>query len=128
MLKNLKNAEWSKKILIVAFLLTLFTAIIVIIATCLGLEQPLTVFVTGIFGVNTIAVGFYYWKAKAENLNKFAKNKGTDKELIDQIMKLQREILKHIGDNNEIAEEFLGVQEEFNKLLEELEEDQESEV
>ena len=42
-------------------------------------------------------------------------------------MKLQKEILKHIGDNNEIAEEFLGVQEEFNKLLEELEEDQGSE-
>ena len=41
-------------------------------------------------------------------------------------MKLQKEILKHIGDDNEIAEEFLGVQEEFSKLLEELEsEDQE---
>ena len=45
-----------------------------LVVSCVtGDTQPLTNYVIGIFGLASIAVGFYYWKAKNENLNKYAK-------------------------------------------------------
>lgn len=36
---------------------------------------PLVTFIDGTFKLATIAVGFYYWKAKCENLHKYKQDK-----------------------------------------------------
>ena len=92
MLKNLKNAEWSKKLLVFIEILVLLTFIVVIVATFKGLEQPLTAFITGVFSLATLSFGFYYWKAKCENLSKYA-SKLTGDEL-DKIMKLYNSVFE----------------------------------
>lgn len=86
MLKNLKNAEWSKKILIVILLLIIFCGLASLIAVFCGLSDPLMAFVTGIMALANVAVGFYYWKAKHENMRKYVR--GTDKETFDLYQKL----------------------------------------
>lgn len=40
----------------------------------LGNAEPFTRYIEGTFALTTIAVGFYYWKAKAENLHKYGEN------------------------------------------------------
>lgn len=43
---------------------------------------PLEFLIGGIFGLATTAFGFYYWKAKAENLAKFGRqDEITDEEV-----------------------------------------------
>lgn len=69
-----KNLEMSKKIVCAIALLIIVLLPVVIIVSCVtGDAQPLTNYVIGVFGLASIAVGFYYWKAKNENLNKYAK-------------------------------------------------------
>ena len=36
--------------------------------------SPLAYLIPGVFGLSTIAHGFYFWKAKAENLHKFGQD------------------------------------------------------
>ena len=70
-----KQMEFSKKIL---FTLGISLAIILIQAFILmfiyGDLEPLREILIGFFALLNIAVGFYYWKAKNENLAKFNKN------------------------------------------------------
>lgn len=69
-----KNLEMSKKIVYAVALLVVVLLPVVIVVSCVtGDTQPLTNYVIGVFGLASIAVGFYYWKAKNENLNKYAK-------------------------------------------------------
>lgn len=69
-----KNLEMSKKIVYAVALLVVVLLPVVIIVSCVtGDTQPLTNYVIGVFGLASISVGFYYWKAKNENLNKYAK-------------------------------------------------------
>ena len=69
-----KNLEMSKKIVYAIALLVVVLLPVVIVVSCVtGDAQPLTNYVIGVFGLASIAVGFYYWKAKNENLNKYAK-------------------------------------------------------
>ena len=74
MLKNLKNAEFSKKLLVFVEALILVLFILVTIATFKGLVDALVAMITGVFSLATIAFGFYFWKAKNENIRKYAKN------------------------------------------------------
>ena len=68
-----KNLEMSKKIVYAVALLVVVLLPVVIIVSCVtGDTQPLTNYVIGVFGLASISVGFYYWKAKNENLNKYA--------------------------------------------------------
>ena len=80
MLKNLKNAEWSKKLLIFIELLIIATFILVCIAVFKGDASALVALITGVF---SLAFGFYYWKAKNENIRKYAKN--LNKEQIEYL-------------------------------------------
>lgn len=69
-----KNLEMSKKIVYAVALLVVILLPVVIVVSCItGDTQPLTNYVIGVFGLASISVGFYYWKAKNENLNKYAK-------------------------------------------------------
>ena len=84
MLKNLKNAEWSKKLLVFIELLIIATFILVMIATIQGDASALVALITGVFSLASLAFGFYYWKAKNENIRKYAKE--IDKKDINKIV------------------------------------------
>ena len=73
MLKNLKNAEWSKKLLVFIELLIIATFILVCIAVFKGDASALVALITGVFSLASLSFGFYYWKAKNENIRKYAK-------------------------------------------------------
>lgn len=83
MLKNLKNAEWSKKLLIFIELLIIATFILVCIAVFKGDASALVALITGVFSLASLAFGFYYWKAKNENIRKYAKT--LNKEQIEYL-------------------------------------------
>lgn len=84
MLKNLKNAEWSKKLLVFVELLIVATFVLVLIATIQGDASALVALITGVFSLASLAFGFYYWKAKNENIRKYAKE--IDKKDINKIV------------------------------------------
>lgn len=84
-MKRKNKTEFSKKILIVVSIATL---LIVVASFILMWEtrdlSPLSYIITGIFAELASATGFYYWKAKNENMLKIDQNtihiKDLDKE------------------------------------------------
>ena len=73
MLNRLKNAEFSKKLLVFVELLIIAVYALVVVATFKGLVDALVAMITGAFSLATIAFGFYFWKAKNENIRKYGK-------------------------------------------------------
>lgn len=86
MLKRLKNAEWSKKLLVFIEVLIIAVFILVCVSVCMGDSSPLSAFITGTFTLASLSFGFYYWKAKNENIRKYAKT--LNNEQFDKILKL----------------------------------------
>lgn len=86
MLKNLKNAEYSKKLLVFIELLIIAVFVLVCVSVCMGDSSPLTALITGTFTLASLSFGFYYWKAKNENIRKYAKS--LNKDQIAQCLKL----------------------------------------
>ena len=65
---------------------------LVCVAVFKGMIDGLVAWITGLFGLATIAFGFYYWKAKNENIRKYARGL-TDTEL-NKILKLYDKVFK----------------------------------
>ena len=86
MLKNLKNIEFSKRLLLFVQVLIIPLFILTTVATFKGYIDALVAMITGVFSLASIAFGFYFWKAKNENIRKYAKS--LNKEQIKQMMKL----------------------------------------
>lgn len=95
MLKNLKNAEWSKKLLVFIEVLIIAVFILVMIATIKGDASALVALITGVFSLASLSFGFYYWKAKNENIRKYAQH--IDKKDINKIVAMYDAIL---GEDN----------------------------
>lgn len=91
MFENLKKAEFSKKLLYFVTDMIVLTFIAVVISMFLGMSEPLVVFITGLFSLATIAFGFYYWKAKNENIRKYAEK--IDKKDINKVVAMYDAIL-----------------------------------
>lgn len=91
MLENLKKAEWSKKLLVFIELLIIATFILVMIATIMGDTSALVAMITGVFSLASLAFGFYYWKAKNENIRKYAQH--LDKKDINKVVAMYDAIL-----------------------------------
>ena len=74
-MEKFKKWEYSKKLLVVTWLL-----LIVLLPICVNASircndiSPLREYVIGAFSLAGIAHGFYYWKAKNENLHKYGKD------------------------------------------------------
>ena len=69
-----KKTETSKILLIVSDILTGVVAATAIIAVfVLKDTSPLIYLIPAAFGLSATSHGFYYWKAKAENLQKFGR-------------------------------------------------------
>lgn len=92
MLQKLKNAEWSKKLLVFIEILILLTFCLVVAAVLMGHAEPLTAFITGVFSLASLAFGFYYWKAKNENIKKYARN--LSEEEVNKIVSITRAIFE----------------------------------
>lgn len=92
MLKRLKNAEWSKKLLVFIQALIVAVFVLVCISVFMGDSSPLTALITGTFTLASLSFGFYYWKAKNENIRKYAKS--LNKDQIDQCVKIASILLK----------------------------------
>ena len=86
MLKNLKNVEFSKRLLLFVQALIVALFILTTVATFKGYVDALVALITGVFSLASIAFGFYFWKAKNENIRKYAKS--INKEQMKQLLKL----------------------------------------
>ena len=91
MLKNLKNTEFSKRLLYFVTDTIVILFILVTISVFKGMYEPLVALIAGVFSLASVAFGFYYWKAKNENIRKYAKN--LNNEQFDQMLKLAKIIL-----------------------------------
>jgi len=91
MLENLKKAEFSKKLLYFVTDMIVLAFVAVVISMFLGMSEPLVVFITGLFSLASIAFGFYYWKAKNENIRKYAEK--IDKKDINKVVAMYDAIL-----------------------------------
>lgn len=82
----MKRMEFSKKLLVFieCFLIALF--ILTAVATFKGYVDALVAMITGVFSLASIAFGFYFWKAKNENIRKYAKSLNDDQ--IKQLIKI----------------------------------------
>lgn len=67
-----RKMEMSKVLLIVSDAFAGLTVVLTFVAVFLTKDlSPLAFLIPGVFGLSTVAHGFYYWKAKAENMKKF---------------------------------------------------------
>lgn len=95
-LKKLLNYEMSKRILyLVALLIFALLPLVVIVSIVTGDTSSLTQYVIGSFALASVATGFYYWKAKNENLHKYK-----DAEDHETFQKHLLEELKKLGEDN----------------------------
>ena len=70
--KHRKPFEMSKILLIVSDVIMSVTVIGTFFAVFyMSDTSPLAYLIPGVFGLSSVAHGFYFWKAKAENLQKF---------------------------------------------------------
>lgn len=81
----IRKNEFAKRLLMFIEVLLLLTFILVVVALFLGFIEGVTAWVAGVFSLATIAVGFYYWKAKNENIRKYSKLSSEEVEKIAQI-------------------------------------------
>ena len=87
------KGEFSKRMLVFLELFICMTFVLVCVAVFKGLIDGLVAWLSGLFGLASIAFGFYYWKAKNENLHKYANN--LDKETYEKLLKLLKKYEDH---------------------------------
>jgi len=94
MIRIWKNLEFSKKLLIFTEFIVAFVAILSAVAVIMGNVEPLTALITASFGLASMSFGFYFWKAKCENMKKWSKGLSYNeiKKIID--------IYKGLGGND----------------------------
>ena len=94
MLRNLKNIEFSKKLLIFVQLLIIALFILTAVATFGGYVDALVALITGVFSLASIAFGFYFWMAKAENIRKYTRK--LSQEDIEKVAAAYSAIFKEV--------------------------------
>lgn len=74
----------SKILLIVSDILAIGTTIFTFIAVFTTKDtSPLVYLIPGVFGLASVAHGFYFWKAKNENLHKYGQDTKIQTETAD---------------------------------------------
>lgn len=69
-----RKIETSKFLLLVSDLMAAITIVFTILAVfVLQDTSPLMYLIPAVFALASVSHGFYYWKAKAENLNKWGR-------------------------------------------------------
>ena len=71
-MNKINRWEYSKKLLFLVWLLiAILLPVSIITSIITGDISPIREYVVGAFSLATISHGFYYWKAKNENLHKY---------------------------------------------------------
>lgn len=99
MLKNLRNIEFSKKLLIFIEVLVIMCFCLTAASVIMGDSDPLTALITGVFSLACLAFGFYFWKARSENIRKYAKS--ITPEDADKLAKMYDKIFNQEGGGHE---------------------------
>ena len=86
MLNRFKNIEFSKKLLAFIEILVLLCFCLTTAAVIMGDASALVALITGVFSLASVAFGFYFWKARSENIRKYAKS--LTKEQQEDLLKL----------------------------------------
>lgn len=87
--------EWSKRITYFVAIIIVALLPVVTTAASKGLEGPLNAYVVGTFSLASVSAGFYFWKAKSENIRKYSKN--LSKEDIEKVARCYDAIFKEVG-------------------------------
>lgn len=90
MIKIWKQLEFSKKLLIFTEFIVTFVCILSAISVLMGNSDPLTALITASFGLASMSFGFYFWKAKNENIKKWSK--GLSYSEMNKIIKIYKEL------------------------------------
>lgn len=93
MFERIKRAEWCKKLLIGIEIMIFALFILVSIATFNGHIDALVALITGVFSLATISYGFYYWKAKCENVKKYSKELSEDE--VEKVLKIAKGVFNN---------------------------------
>lgn len=96
----MKRMEFSKKLLVFIECLVIALFILTTVATFKGLVDALVALITGVFSLASIAFGFYFWKAKAENIRKYTRK--LSQEDIEKVAAAYAAIFKEVSDNEGI--------------------------
>ena len=86
MLNRFKNVEFSKRLLAFIEILVLLCFCLTTAAVIMGDASALVALITGVFSLASVAFGFYFWKARSENIRKYAKS--LTKEQQEDLLKL----------------------------------------
>ena len=100
MFKSLKNIEFSKRLLVFVQGLIIALFILTAVATFKGYVDALVALITGVFSLASIAFGFYFWKAKAENIRKYTRK--LSKEDIEKVASAYAAIFKEVNEDEGI--------------------------
>ena len=74
-----KRIETSKKIVLFNDILMVVCIVTGFICKFVGIEiSDMTEIVVSVIGLSAVGHGFYFWKAKAENLHKYGQNDKID--------------------------------------------------
>lgn len=91
----MKRMEFSKKLLVFIECLVIALFILTAVATFKGYVDALVALITGVFSLASIAFGFYFWKAKAENIRKYTRK--LSKEDIEKVASAYAAIFKEVN-------------------------------
>jgi hypothetical protein len=92
--------EFSKKLLVFIECLVIALFILTAVATFKGYVDALVALITGVFSLASIAFGFYFWKAKAENIRKYTRK--LSKEDIEKVASAYAAIFKEVNEDEGI--------------------------
>lgn len=92
----MKRMEFSKKLLVFIECLVIALFVLTCIAVFKGDASALVALITGVFSLAGIAFGFYFWKAKNENIRKYSRK--LSKEDIEKVAMAYDAIFKEVND------------------------------
>lgn len=95
----MKRMEFSKKLLVFVEGLVIALFVLTCIAVFKGDASALVALITGVFSLASIAFGFYFWKAKAENIRKYTRK--LSQEDIEKVAAAYAAIFKAVEDNED---------------------------
>ena len=76
---RIRRTETSKRLLLFSDILAVTVTVISAVAVfVIGDTSPLEYLIPAVFGLAATSHGFYYWKAKNENIAKFGSNEKED--------------------------------------------------
>ena len=81
-----RHLEWCKKLLLGIELMIFGIFVMVFVSLLKGHIEGLVALITGVFSLASISYGFYYWKAKNENIQEITRSLSNDE--IEKVLRI----------------------------------------